>query len=754
MKLNLPLMGAALSLAVGLNAQTGRHAAITKNSPAVTVNSQAGRNCGTAAPSEEWNNWFNQKVNEFQANLATGKTQMVNYTIPVVVHIIHTGQTAGTGANISAAQVQDQINILNADFAGTGFNVSQLASTTFSSVGASNTGISFCLAKKDPAGVTLTEFGIDRLNATTKGWTAGPYTQAYMDGTIKPNSIWDPTRYLNIWVANLGGGLLGYATFPAGTGLIGLGGFGTATTDGVVILNTAFGSIGSATAPPYNKGRSATHEIGHWVGLRHIWGDGTCLTDYVNDTPPAQQSNFGCPAYPHNVGVCAGNTTGEMTMNFMDYTDDPCMYMFTPNQNTRMQTAMQSGTYRSQLSASASTLCTIAAAAPVASMSIPSSGCTNSSVATNNLSNGNPTPTYAWSSNPSAGVTFNPNSTATNPTVIFATPGSYTLTVVATNSLGSNSNSKSITITTCTAAAVSCNDTLTNANNTDTLFTDAYSGGYIGGNNGYGDKEKAEYFSSAGLVGNANIIGGIVVFYKHATANIGTKGTSNLVFKIYAGNNTSGPTGLPLKTFTASITSILASATATNGVSYCGNPNLTYNSNVMRPYSFNFPTPTAITGDFFLSVQLPSTTGDTAAIFVTGENGRTASTGWELQTPSTWVPFNDGTTTSWQLNASLAILPKISCATAINKNSVLDNNVVLYPNPSNGMVNIITTLPGTQNLDITVYNALGQLVSSIKHNAISNDVFELDMKNQSSGVYFISINNGQEKIVKRLIINK
>ncbi len=304
-----------------------------------------------------------------------------------------------------------------------------------------------------------------------------------------------------------------------------------------------------------------------------------------------------------------------------------------------------------------------------------------------------------------------------------------------------------------------CNDTLTGANNNDTLFTYSINSGtvhgYVGGNNTYGDKEKAEAYSSTGLVGTAQITGGIVLFYKHATANIGTHGTSNVVFKLYPGNNTTGPTGAAVNTFTASLTSILASSTATNHVTYCGTSTLNFSSNIIRPYSFNFPTATPVTGDFLLAVQLPTTSGDTAAIFVTSDNGHSASTAWEMQTPSTWVPFDDGTNASWQLDASIAILPKISCITGISKNgSSLEKNISIMPNPTNGLTNISFAFPTTQDLTVNVTNSLGQVVSVNKYTSVVAETVSLDLTNQSNGIYFVTISNGQEKMVQRVILNK
>ncbi len=796
MKLKLPLIAATFCLSYGVSAQNGR--AVLKSGTSQSNNSTnavnltvpAHRTCATEAPGAEWDAWFNKKVEEFKAANPNGRTQMVNYTIPVIVHVIHGGQAVGTFPNISQSQINSQITVLNQDFAGTGFNNANVPAA-FAAAKA-NTGISFCLAQKDPNGVTLAEPGIERISYVAKGWNnpAGaayntPTTfQNYVNSVIKPGSIWDPTRYMNIWITdeNSNTGLLGYATFPAGTSLTGISSsLGTATTDGLWCWSASFGSsnISAGTyAAPYDKGRTASHEIGHWVGLRHIGGDGNgnpagdcTATDYCADTPPQKGGfasgqygqNYGGPTFPlHATGslsCTAAAPNGDMFMNFMDYTDDAYMYMFTNDQTTRIQTAMSQGTYRSQLSASAATLCTISAATPTAGFSMPSTGCTNTAVVVNNTTNGTPAPTYVWASNPATGVTFSPNNTAANPTINFTTPGTYSISVVATNSLGSNAAGHSIAISACATASQSCNDTLTNVFNTDTLFIYSINSGtvhgYVGGNNTYQDKEKGEYFSSTGLVGTSQITGGIFIFYKDPNTGAGTKGSSTVVFKLYNGNNTSGPSGAPINTFTTTITNILASSTATNHVSYCSNPALQYNTNVMRPFSFNFPTPTTVTGDFIMSVSLPTTSGDTAAIFVSSEGNRTASTGWELQTPSTWVAFNDGTSTSWQLNASLAILPKISClVTGINTNSVLDANVSIHPNPSNGIVNISTTLPNNQPLEISVHNSLGQLITTNKYTTTANNSISMDLSSYSGGVYFVTINNGQEKIVKRLILNK
>ncbi len=194
--------------------------------------------------------------------------------------------------------------------------------------------------------------------------------QTLINTKIKPATIWDPTKYINMWVTDEmanGPGLLGYATFPAGTTLSGLSSLGTSTTDGFWAYTHAFGSAllypQGTYDPTYKYGRTCTHEIGHWLGLRHIWGDGgtQCgADDFCNDTPPQKGgsgspkgANYGCPTYPFQANGCTfggkTSTNGDMFMNFMDYTDDACMYMFTNDQTTRIQTAMSTGTHRKTL---------------------------------------------------------------------------------------------------------------------------------------------------------------------------------------------------------------------------------------------------------------------------------------------------------------------------------------------------------------------------------------------------------------------
>jgi hypothetical protein len=522
------------------------------------------RTCGTHVPPKEWDEAFNKEVASFVEKKAAGKITSTTYTIPVIIHVLHNGQSVGTYPNLSYAQLASQIGVLNADYAGIGLNTNQLAATAFSAVGAANCGIHFCLATSDTAGMPMAEPGVDRVNWSTRGW-ADPFSfsstntfENYINTVVKPGSIWDPGSFLNFWVTdqNVNAvGLLGFATFPSGALLSGLPGnsLGTATTDGVYVWSQSWGNQGSLSAP-YDKGRTASHEVGHYFGLRHIGGDGNnnpagdcTATDYCADTPPQTGGymggqygqNFGAPAYPLHANSCSPNDpNGDMFMNFMDYVDDAYCYMFTPNQSTRMSTALNSGTYRAGLTASSATQC---AAAPAGNITMTNVACPAVAVTVSNSSTGNPAPTYSWTSNPAAGVTFSPSNTNSNPTINFPAAGAYTITTTLTNGSGSTTVTNAITINACVG---------------------------------------------------------------------------------------------------------------------------------------------------------------------------------------------------------------------IKENAMLASFVSLQPNPSNGRVNLVTNLPSAQNIDVNVCNSLGQIIYSAGQKSVAASVIGIDLTAQPAGIYFVTVSNGTEKVVKRLILTK
>ncbi|MDI9257499.1 T9SS type A sorting domain-containing protein [Flavobacterium sedimenticola] len=302
---------------------------------------------------EQFENWMSQKIAERRNNPTSRSTNEV-ITIPVVVHVLSNGDLVGVNENLADARIFSQIQVLNQDFRRMldtpGYNDSEFGA---------DTEIEFCLAQQKPDGTATN--GINRITVSQGSFDTRPEVE-----TMKTTTQWDPLRYFNIWVVNFGGSinnLLGYAQFPSTSGLPGLNtNGGAANTDGVVISYTSFGSQAIANvgaySSTYNRGRTTTHEMGHALGLRHIWGDGNgnyqtgvtdcSATDYCADTPPAGYLHYGCQT---DVDTCFDDYV-DMVENYMDYSDDTCMNIFTNDQKTRIMTVMNNSVRRVQLKTS------------------------------------------------------------------------------------------------------------------------------------------------------------------------------------------------------------------------------------------------------------------------------------------------------------------------------------------------------------------------------------------------------------------
>ncbi|WGH74504.1 GEVED domain-containing protein [Tenacibaculum tangerinum] len=315
-------------------------------------NAKVAKNPSLAKHMEQIELFTQRKIEEMSNK--QGKISGDIYQIPVVVHLLYTNSTN----NISVAQIQSQIDVLNEDFRRTNADATNKWSQ------AADTKIEFYLAQIDPNGNPTT--GITRKAVSKSTWQTDDSMKKSSQGGVNP---WNTAEYLNMWIVdNLISGtrtILGYAQFPWDT---------DASTDGVVMADQYFGTIGTAQAP-FDGGRTTTHEVGHYFGLRHIWGDGGCgVDDFVSDTPESDAPNYGCATGHISCG------SEDMVQNYMDYSDDSCMNLFTLGQKNRMHTYLETGGARRSLAlsdkTSGATSCTATVPTGVTISGVTSSGAT------------------------------------------------------------------------------------------------------------------------------------------------------------------------------------------------------------------------------------------------------------------------------------------------------------------------------------------------------------------------------------------
>ena len=630
------------------------------------LGAQAQRNCGSMEVLERLKTEdpsYAAKMGEIEEHTAEfvrnhqGSTEAV-ITIPVVIHLLYNTSVQ----NITDAQILSQMDVLNEDFRL--LNADNVNTPSVFAGLKADCEINFVLAKRDPNGNATT--GIIRKSTTVTSWSSNDYVKYSSRGG---DDAWPAGSYLNIWVCNLGGGLLGYAQFPGGS----------AITDGVVVGYQYFGRTGTLSAP-FNKGRTATHEVGHWLNLRHIWGDANCGNDLVDDTPTQQTSNYGCPTHPK---VTCQNVNGDLFMNYMDYSDDACMYMFTAKQKLRMQAVLAAGGSRATLATS------LGGTAPTGGTTCSApNGLTSSNVA-------NTTATLNWNSTGAASYNVQYKlATATTWTTASTTATSLALTGLTAGTsyqfqvqsvcTGGTTSAYSATVTFSTLSSTGCGVDAFESNNTAaTANAVSVSATVAGVRNGLicpaGD---IDWFKFNTLSTAKNI--------KVTLTNL----PADYDIYLYRSTSTTKVLKSSVKTGTTS-----ESLSLNNG---------TVGTYLVKVQGYN--NATNASGQYTLTIQIGS---------------------------ATFRMNQDGTqqTISGSDEESL-------------------NNVNIYPNPANSMVNLEFNATQAGQAQIRFIDQMGRVAQTYYQTTTAgNNLMNLDINAVPAGVYFVQMISNEQTITKRLVIS-
>lgn len=743
----------------------------------------------------DFEDMIQSKIQEIRNRRSGGRTQAVIISLPIIVHVVHNGEAPGTGTNLSQAQVQSQIDVLNEDFRK---KIGTPGGASNNPI-AADIEIEFCLSPVGEDGEPLDEPGIHRYNGNRTDWS-----MEQIENQLKPTTIWDPNLFYNIWTvkfASINSSLIGYAQFPDQSGLSGLnvtGGPGS--TDGVVIRYQSFGSTDKGNfpvmVPPYNKGRTLSHETGHWLGLRHIWGDGGCeASDFVDDTPPAAGASSGC-----NIGrvSCSGT---NMVENYMDYSDDQCMNIFTEGQKVRMRAVMEVSPRRKSLIEA--NLCTPAPpATPVAGIEVDNQNCVLLGSAVKFLDRSTNFPTeWHWEfegGDPSV-------STEKNPTVRYQAAGTYSVSLWTANALG---NSDTLVLD--DFIVVSPEGVCRNFNNYKEVYTASLlklaaftnGSGYLTGTNSLQSKGLSEFFANecgylyiSGLnirfgksytlkedatvnfvVWNArggqyapgSVIERKAVSFKQIQEDIADNKPTSIVF-----DRETPIFGKPFQvgielTYNGDSLAIVSSANgeATESTSWIKNA-----SGVWSPISIAFGASVAMDIQPIVgmnpSVQVSASdiiafpgqdvvmNGRGASIFVWNSSDGSVQnyTGPQLivspTTTTTYTITGSGlelcnSTASFTIYVSDKIteVPELS----------MEKSLILYPNPGNKNLSVKFSDHLTGLVVINVYNLAGTKLNQITKEK-SDFIFDerMEVTNTPPGVYMIEVSVGSKRMVKRWI---
>ncbi len=570
-----------------------------------------------------------RKMVEIKAKMASGRGTAEVITIPIVVHVIHNGEAIGTGRNISQAQIQSQIETLNEDFRRrvntNGFNNDSRGA---------DIEIEFCLAQFNPQGQRMTELGIDRVNGNRTSWTRND-----IEGSLKPTTSWDPNKYYNIWVLDFAAqddNLLGYAQFPSSSNLSGIpAGGGAASTDGVVVNYANFGNAQkgsfSLLRAPYNLGRTLTHETGHWLGLRHIWGDAACGDDFCSDTPTQASESRGCQKGRIS---CGG---ANMVENYMDYSDDGCFNIFTRDQKTRMRTVMEISPRRASL------LTSNVCGQLISGKPLPNFEAENRTVLLGgqvrftDLSTNFPT-SWQWEFEGGDPAT----STDQNPSVTYNTAGKFKVTLTVSNSSGSSLplvKTQYIEVVNAGLCA-----TATNFVGNGTVIRQSTGTGYVAGQNSRRTQAVAELFSNP--LGYTNLRGASIKFgVAKAAKNTETEAVVRV--KVWNARGFQGGPGSELTTKEVPLRRILDDVRNNRPTT------IVFDQNIDLSRQNNL--------SFLIGVEFDYVAGDTIALTTTRDGEALNATSWERNSTGNWDRYivRNGLNVAHAITAQVGMKPSV-----------------------------------------------------------------------------------------------
>ena len=647
---------------------------------------------------------------------------MTQYTLPIVYHVVW--NTAAQ--NVSDAQVNAMHAQLNMDWARTNTDAGNTPAPWQSIASAMD--IQFCLATKDPSGNATT--GIVHKQTSTTSFSTNDNMKYTAQGG---DDAWDVNKYLNIWICNLGGGLLGFANFPP-----------VASNYGTVIHYITVGSLTmpNAAGGAFGYGRTLSHEIGHNFTFNHIW-DGGCpaMGDGIADTPGQSGPTSGCPTFPALDG-CQTASPGFMYCNYMDYTDDLCYNMFTAGQKAVAQST--TANYLMGLQNASSTVCNVAPPpaidAGINSIISPNGivcnttfapivklmnyGASALTAATINYKiDNNPNQTYSWTGNLASAASTNvtlPNMTTTAGTHTFTSS-----TTVASDGNPGNDGSTSAFTTAGAAQTPPVQEPFANAspfppgtwtiNNPDALTTWAYNAANYPTSSG--GSMFMDYFNYTAQGQKDEFISSPLNFAAATSAQM----TFEVAYQLFTDPATSPNFSDTLQVLTSSD---------------CG---VTWNS-AYKKYGASGPNQlTTVTPEFSANAFVPAAAGD-----------------WRLETvslplaPSVLVKITGIGNYENQMYVDDI---NITAVVGVSE-TTLDNYFSVYPNPSNGTVNIYLSSAELGNADVKITNLLGEVISETSINTSAQRKISFNLENSSNGIYFVNVKTNSGSATKKVMVSK